>query len=425
MADNLIYSLVELGTVAVEVVLILLYCNRLNVKSTVSPGITAACYALFLAPLAVMSLCSAMPVWRIGYSFVGLALLYRFCYDIDWPNSIYLTAVFLILSLASDILCSYVFNVIGIENNGLSGNALERIAYNGIAKLLHLILIQTIPFLIRRKQSRISFVGIIPLLTAQLASLMICLCLYFTGIHTGRLPLGTIVGVVATLYVNIVICFYVEAISAKNDLDREKELMERKYQNDLKYYESIKKSQEETRSLWHEIRKYLNTIHALVDSGQNSAAVQCMDEVEQHFGELTINVDVGNSIINSILSVGLHQAQENHIPFYIDAWVSANLGVLPQDLFIILGNAIDNAIEECRQMSVEQKPYIQVSIHQKGKMLAIKIENPCRPQSMPKPGKIHGYGLKNVQRCAEKYNGELQTIIQDNVFHFFVLLNMN
>ena len=138
MADNFIYSLTELGTVAVEVVLILLYCNRLNVKSTMSTGITAACYALFLTPLAIMSLCSAMPVWRIGYSFVGLALLYRFCYDIDWPNSIYLTAVFLILSLASDILCSYAFEVIGIENNGLSGSAFERIAYNGIAKLLHL-----------------------------------------------------------------------------------------------------------------------------------------------------------------------------------------------------------------------------------------------------------------------------------------------
>lgn len=424
MADNFIYSLIELGTVAVEVILILLYCNRLNVKSALSTGITAACYALFLTPLAIMSLCSAPPVWRIGYSFVGLALLYRFCYDIDWPNSIYLTAVFLILSLASDILCSYVFEAIGIENNGLSGSAFERIAYNGIAKLLHLILIQTVPFLIRRKQHRISFVGIIPLLTAQLVSLLICLCLYFTGISTGEVPPGTIVGVLATLYVNIVICFYVEAISAKNDLEREKELMEREYQHDLKYYESIKKSQEETRSLWHEIKKYLNTIHALVDGGQNSAAVQCMDEVEQHFGELTINVDAGNNIINSILSIGLQQAQQNHIPFYIDAWVSPELGVLPQDLFIILGNAIDNAIEECCQIPAEQGPHIQVSIHQKGKMLAIKVENPCRSQATPKPGKIHGYGLKNVQRCVDKYNGELQATIQENVFHFFVLLNM-
>lgn len=421
MADNFIYSLVELGTVAVEVVLILLYCNRLNVKSTMSTSRTVACYILFLTPLAIMSLCSAMPVWRIGYSFVGLALLYRFCYDIDWPNSIYLTAVFLILSLTSDILCSYGFVVIGIENNGLSGSAFDRIAYNGIAKLLHLILIQTVPFLIRGKHPHISFVGIIPLLTAQIASLLICLCLYFTGVSAGDVPLGTIVGVVATLYVNIVICFYVEAISAKNNLEREKELLEREYQHNLKYYESIQQSQEETRALWHEIRKYLNTIHALVDGEENIAAVQCMDEVEQFFGGLTVNVDVGNKIINSILSIGLQLSKQNQIPFHVDVWVSEDLGVAPQDLFIILGNAIDNAIEECLQLS---NPYINVSIHQKENLLVIKVENPCRQQPTPKPGRIHGYGLKNVKRCVDKYDGELQASVQDNIFYFFVLLNM-
>lgn len=57
-------------------------------------------------------------------------------------------------------------------------------------------------------------------------------------------------------------------------------------------------------------------------------------------------------------------------------------------------------------------------------MLAIKVENPFRMQSVPKPGKIHGYGLKNVQRCVDKYNGEFQTDAQNDIFHFFVLLNM-
>ena len=57
-------------------------------------------------------------------------------------------------------------------------------------------------------------------------------------------------------------------------------------------------------------------------------------------------------------------------------------------------------------------------------MLAIKVGNPCRPQQTPKPGKIHGYGLKNVKWCVDKYNGELQAVVQDGVFRFFVLLNM-
>lgn len=415
---------IELGTVIVEVILIVLYSYRLSVHPRISTGRMMICFSLFFVPLALMSIWPNIPALRIFYSFVGLVILYHYCYAIDIPNSIYMTAIFLILSVFSDILCSYSVNLVGIPNNGISGDALDRITYNGIAKLIHLIMIQMVPYLIRRKQAQLSFIGAMPLLTAQFASLLICLCLYFSGIHSGELALGTIIGVIATLYVNIVICFYVEVISVKNDLLREKELAEREYQHNLRYYESIKQSQEETRSLWHEIQKYLNTIHALVDGGENQKAVQCMTEVEQIFNGLTVNVDVGNNIISGILSIGLQQAKQNNIPFHVDAWVAPDLGVAPQDLFVILGNAIDNAIEECVQLRPEQDFYINVSIHQKGKILVIKVENPCRSQPTPKPGKIHGYGLKNVKRCVDKYNGELQATIQEEVFHFFVLLNM-
>lgn len=432
MEDRIIFSLIEVGTTLVEIALIALYSRRITLIRQVSRLKCAMVYALFFIPLVFLSFASIAPwirmtyiPWiRISYSFIGITFLYWICYDIDLPNSIYITAVFLILSIVSDILCSYCVGLLGIPYNGVSGSPTNRVAYNAIAKLIHLILIQIFPYFLRTKQPKVSFTGTIPLLTAQFSSLIICLCLYDAGVSSGIIAIKTIIGVVATLYVNIVICFYIEVIGIKNDLAREKEVAEREYQHKLKYYESIKQSQEETRSLWHEMQRYMHTIRTLVDCGENCAAAQSMKETEQIFDGLTVTVDVGNSIINSILSIGLQQSKQHHIPFHVDAWVAPDLGVAPQDLFIILGNAIDNAIEECCQLPPEQEPCISVSIHQKGKLLAIDIENPCRLQQTPKPGKIHGYGLKNVKRCVEKYNGELQATNQEGVYHFFVLLNM-
>lgn len=424
MEGNYWYTLVELGTVAVEVVLIVLFSNRMKMKPRVSIGMRAFSFLAFFLPLAILSLCKVMPVIRVMYSFLGLTLLYRLCYDTDLPNSIYMTALFLILSVVADIICSYCLNWIGINNIGISNSAFDRVTYNVISKLIHLILIQAAPCLIKHKQTHLSFVGAIPLLTAQFASLVICVCVYFSGANHVEVAPQTMIGVLATLYVNIVICFYVEAISARNEMAREKEVAEREYQYNIKYYESVKQSQEETRCLWHEIKKYMNTIHTLVDASENQAASQCMVEVEEVFDGLTVNVDVGNNIISGILSIGLQQAKHYHIPFHVDAWVSADLGVAPQDLFIILGNAIDNAIEECSQHEKPDSSYINVSIHQKDLLLAIKVENPCRLKQTPKPGKIHGYGLKNVKRCVEKYDGELQVDAKEGIFTFFVLLNM-
>lgn len=105
---------------------------------------------------------------------------------------------------------------------------------------------------------------------------------------------------------------------------------QREYQYNLKYYESIKQSQEETRSLWHEIKEYMNTINMLVESGENQAAFQCMTEVQAVFDALTVNIDVGNPVISGILSIGLQQAKQYQIPFSVDVWVSADFGISTQ-----------------------------------------------------------------------------------------------
>jgi sensor histidine kinase regulating citrate/malate metabolism len=93
-------------------------------------------------------------------------------------------------------------------------------------------------------------------------------------------------------------------------------------------------------------------------------------------------------------------------------------------LFIILGNAIDNAIEECNALPAESERYINISIRQKAQLVVMKVDNPCRESQTAKPGYIHGYGLKNVRRCVEKYHGELQYGVDHGVFHFFALLNL-
>ena len=315
-------------------------------------------------------------------------------------------------------------SLIGISNEGYTGQPIDRIAYNVAAKLIHLIFIQFIPLLTRRDKSNCTFMGTIPLLTAQIASLLACLCLYFSGgVHQDVSGI-TIFGILAMFYVNIIVCFFVETLTAKNELLREKELTAQEYQYRLKYYDSLKQSQEETRILWHDIKKYLNAMKTLIGEENHEAAVSCMNEANQLFENLSVSVDVGNDIISGILSIELQSANANQIPFHLNVWVSEYLNIAPQDLFVILGNSIDNAIEECSTLPPEYKRYINVSIKQKDQLIVIKIDNPCREIQTPKAGNVHGYGLKNVQKCVEKYKGELQYGMENGVFSFFALINL-
>lgn len=422
--DNLIFTWIEIGTALIEVILILFYCQRLKLPKRISSVGIIGVFSLFFCFLSAFSIFPVLPWIRLILSFLGLSCLFYVSYDIDFANTVYMTAGFLLLSVIADSLCSFMIEIAGLPDYGLGSKPYYRITYNAISKLLHLILIQSTAWILRRKTVHVSFAGSIPLLTAQLASLVVCMLLHYSDVISGGISIRTVIGVLAILYINIVICFYVEAIGAKNELEQEKEATEREYQYKLKYYESVKQSQEETRALWHEIQKYLNTMETLLGSQENEAASKCLLEANHRFHDLTKAVDVENPVLNGILNLGVQNAKKHNIPIHLDVWVNETLGVAPQDLFIILGNAIDNAIEECSQFSSKSAPEIRVSIHQKGQLLFIKVTNPCGTVPEKKPGKIHGYGLKNVQRCVNKYNGELQTGIENSIFHFFVLLNM-
>ncbi len=425
MDNKLVFLGIETGTVVVETILVLLYSQRLKLKRKSSRTQTIYAYVLFFFLLETFSILHISPWIRMLVSFLGLIGIFRLCYEIDLPNICYTTAIFLILAVIADVLCSFIVKYIGIYDYGIGDVPFSRITCNAIAKLIHLILLQLAVSFLHRKTANISFSGALPLLTAQISSLVVAVLLHYPDVHSGVITARTVTGVLAILYINIIICFYIESIGIKNELAHEKEAADREYQFKLKYYESIKQSQEETRSLWHEIQKYLNTMQTLIGSQENEAASKCMLEANQRFHDLTTTVDVGNPILNGILNLGVQDAKKYNIPLQMDVWVAETLGVAPQDLFIILGNAIDNAIEECSQLSSEIAPEIHVSIHQKGQLLLIKVDNPCRATPSKKPGKIHGYGLKNVQKCIAKYNGELQTKFENGAFHFFVLLNMN
>jgi hypothetical protein len=419
-----VYNFIEAGTILAETILIILYCRRLNFHATTGKWQLILGYTSLFIPLCLLSFFLDLPWLRILYSFVGISLLFMLCYGLNIPNSVYLSALFLTLSAIADIGCSYCMTFLGISNEGYTGQPMDRIAYNVAAKLIHLILIHLITIFIPRKKANNTFGGTLPLLTAQIASLIACLCLYFSGGTHHDISSITIIGILAMFYVNIIVCLFVETLTTKNELLREKELAAQEYQYRLKYYSSLKQSQEETRALWHDIKKYLNAMKSLIGVENNAAANSCLEEAEQLFENLAVNVDVGNNVISGILSIELQNANSHKIPFHVDAWVPEKINVAPQDLFIILGNAIDNAIEECDALPAESERYINISIRQKAQLVVMKVDNPCRESQTAKPGYIHGYGLKNVRRCVEKYHGELQYGADHGVFHFFALLNL-
>lgn len=102
------------------------------------------------------------------------------------------------------------------------------------------------------------------------------------------------------------------------------------------------------------------------------------------------------------------------------------------DVGIILQNLLQNALEACEQVS-EGERFIVLTGKSKGRFFLIEVKNAFAGEvvfgqdGLPATTKqenapMHGIGLSNVRRAAEKYMGELELKADRQVFSAAVLL---
>ena len=103
------------------------------------------------------------------------------------------------------------------------------------------------------------------------------------------------------------------------------------------------------------------------------------------------------------------------------------------DLYTILGNILDNAIECVRNYEDPEKKVISLSILEKGDMLNIFADNYFDgelkmekgfPITSKKDKGYHGYGVKSIKMIAEKYDGDIRISCKNHTFSIQVMMKI-
>ena len=117
-------------------------------------------------------------------------------------------------------------------------------------------------------------------------------------------------------------------------------------------------------------------------------------------------VKSGNEVLDTILTEKSLYCKERGITVscVVDG---SQLGFINTiDLYAILGNAIDNAIEAVEKFKHVEKRQIDVCIYRSQQFLVMNIINPMKeklvyeeelPRTTKKDTLHHGYGLKSIQ----------------------------
>ena len=101
------------------------------------------------------------------------------------------------------------------------------------------------------------------------------------------------------------------------------------------------------------------------------------------------------------------------------------------DLYTLLGNAIDNAIESVERIENPEQKVISLSILDRGNILYIQLENYFDgtltmqgdlPQTRKKDTFSHGYGVKSIRNIVRRYGGTMGIRTEGQIFCLEIII---
>jgi sensor histidine kinase regulating citrate/malate metabolism len=231
-------------------------------------------------------------------------------------------------------------------------------------------------------------------------------------------------------FASIIVFWHYDSMVAYYEAKAGAETARIRFEYQAAHYDCVVNHIDTLRMLEHDRQKHFDVLKALVAEGRFDAASDYVSSCESPFPS-GLSDDANpivspDPVIGAILNDVRRRAKEIGLgdsQFRIDADISDSLPFSPSDVTVMLGNTVDNAFEALASVKAESVRGLFLTLKQRGNFLFYEISNTFAP-GLGKPGHC-GFGLRNVEICADKYGGEFQTVSEGDLFTATLILPLN
>lgn len=418
------YSIAELTGVVAEMLLAHIYFNGFFTKRSRPWWVMGSAYVVSGIILALLSFVPNASFLRLAFYAIALCLIVYSFFRASIIQAIFASISYCCLYVLNEMLVFGLFSVFQIDAQAIMSFGHSRSISIIISHMLLWFCVLILLAITKCRRTAITLPFLLTLAPGYIAGIILGLsfCKQVLSGDQG-ISVPVLASAIGLLYLNIVIILYAERAKNASDQKLQAELAEHHYAMQEQYYAQLRSDQEETRAMFHDINKYMQAMRTLAAEANAAEVNQMMAETQELFESLTRVVDVGNGVVSTILNEYREIAEDASIPFDFDVSVPSNLRISAVDLYILLGNTLDNAIEACQSLPAEDR-YIRIQMRIYHSILFYQIENPYAEEYPERSrGKSHGYGLQNVQKCVEKHDGHMSISQNKNKFVLSMRLN--
>lgn len=242
----------------------------------------------------------------------------------------------------------------------------------------------------------------------------------------------TIAAFVAILTVIFLIFFMYIRLADAYELKRRNDILNLEIALYTEHMQEKETTMEQFRKSKHDLKHKLLYLLDMVKEKNYSNLEKYIEELVQY--QSTDNLLIAhtdNFLIDAQVNYKYNEAARYGIAFKTEMNIPSSMPFDNADLCIILGNALDNAIEANTNQQVNN-PNIYLKMKYKGESLVIVIENTFdgilkrdskeRILTRKSDKSSHGFGLESIQNILLKYHGYMNIDVTDTIFKLTIVM---
>ena len=182
----------------------------------------------------------------------------------------------------------------------------------------------------------------------------------------------------------------------------------------------------------HDYKKQLGTIQSLLEDNHKDDAIKLLQGLTDRIIAEGIEINTGHPTVSAVLSQEYRLARTKGIGMSLSVGNMREFPMKDEDIVVLLGNLIENALHECESIQKENGTEVAFSVkfRNMGEDFLVSVQNPVRKKVEIVDNRIisresngrKGIGLANVFNVVDAYGGSVTISCDDREFIAVVMI---
>lgn len=396
-------------------------------KKRIIHWITVACFAFLDATFLNLMSPNMASFGRIAIALVAYYSLHRFLYIGEPIFSLYIVTIFYATICCIDnVWFTFLTLILGIQN----GTVFNQTLFSGSLVHCLMLVVCYLQLLIRKHNQNQTTNYNWYTIPAVLSAVSVLLIFFFGDcFQRGRIS-------VLPLFVcaTFITCMQIAALLLVSWMEQNAYFREEALSLQIKSIaqkesiEALSAAYAQQRKLTHDFRAHLDTLSAILE--QQPFDINAIESYIHSLQAAQTNrillVNTHHSALDALLNQKAFVARNRSIDvqFRVNDLSAVKIDLV--DLTVIISNTLDNAIEACEKLPVQDRQiHVQVVLDDnelfyavRNRSLPVDVSSDRLPVTTKENPSFHGYGLQNVQTTLAKYHSVYAMDYADGWFEF-------